>query len=83
MTTNKKSKVKRANSSTGYRGVTKTTDGKYVAQINYKLDKPVDGKTRKTERIGRFGKAVDAARAYDTRAGEIYGDKAKLNFPAK
>ena len=80
MATAKKSAVRRKNSSTGYRGVTKVKSGKYVSQINYKTP---DGKSRKTEKIGEYSTAVAAALAYDNRATEIHGDKAKLNFPPK
>ena len=79
MATAKKSAVKRKNSSTGYRGVTKVGN-LYVSQINYKV---AGSNKRKTERIGTYKNAVDAAEAYDVKAIKIHGDKAKLNFPAK
>lgn len=35
----------------------------------------------KMKRIGRFHTEIEAARAYDKCAKELFGDKAKLNFP--
>lgn len=73
MATAPKSKAKvNKNNSTGYHGVTRDTKGRFIAQINH---------NRKTTRIGVFKKAVEAAKAYDAKAVEIHGDKAKLNFP--
>lgn len=74
MTTAKKSKAKRnSNNSTGYHGVTKDASGNYVAQIFH---------MGKTIRIAKTKKAIDAAKAYDVKAKELKGDKAKLNFPS-
>ena len=36
---------------------------------------------RKQVRFGRFGTEEDAARAYDAKAKEVYGEFARLNFP--
>ena len=35
------------------------------------------------EIIGVFKNAIEAAQAYDAKAPEIHGEKAKLNFPIK
>ena len=79
MATPKKSGAKRnKNNSTGYHGVTKDSKGRYVAQIYH---------NHKTTRIGVFPATkiglIQAAQAYDAKAVEIHGDKAKLNFPPK
>jgi hypothetical protein len=73
MATPKKSKAKRnTNNTTGYHGVTRDTNGNYVAQIFHQ---------GKTIRIITTKKAIDAAKAYDAKAVELKGEKAKLNFP--
>lgn len=55
-----------------YRGVTwKKANRKWCAQIRY---------NRKEMHIGLFESETDAARAYDARAREIYGDHAGVNF---
>jgi len=38
---------------------------------------------RKTNYIGRFSTELEAALAYDKKAYELLGDKAKLNFPER
>lgn len=77
MSTPAKSKAKiNKNNSTGYHGVTKDSKGNYVAQIYH---------NGKTIICGRFGASkndlLKAAKAYDAKAVELKGDKAKLNFP--
>ena len=44
----------------------------YTAQINY---------NKKRIHLGCFATAEDAARAYDTKSKELFGEFAKLNFP--
>lgn len=65
-------RLKRKNSTSKYRGVSldKKT-GKWIARIG-------DGKGG-CERLGRFKKEVDAAKAYNKRCIEIYGDIGILN----
>jgi hypothetical protein len=55
---------------TGYRGVCWSKEhGKYVAQLN------------RLGKLGHFDNPVEAARAFDKAAREVYGEKAQLNFP--
>ncbi|KAG1659229.1 hypothetical protein FOA52_008998 [Chlamydomonas sp. UWO 241] len=46
----------------------------WVAQLRSKEGRRVD-------RVGRYGSALDAARAYDVAAVKTYGAKAQRNFP--
>ncbi len=54
-----------------YRGVTQA-QGKWYAQICI---------NRRAKSLGYFQTELEAAQAYDKRARELFGDKAKLNFP--
>jgi hypothetical protein len=54
-----------------YRGIT-WHNGKWLAQICIQ---------RKAKCLGYFATQEEAAQAYDKRARELFGDKAKLNFP--
>ncbi|EJR71449.1 hypothetical protein IK7_06221 [Bacillus cereus VD156] len=55
----------------GFRGVSKSNK-KYTARIIFK---------RQHIYLGVFGTSEEAARAYDKKAIELFGDKAVLNFP--
>jgi len=66
----KKTRQTRKINSTGYRGVAKYYN-KWRSQV-------WEGKT---VLIGTFGTKEQAAKAYDKKAYELYGDKAILNFP--
>lgn len=57
----------------GFRGVRRTRDGAYEANI---------GRSSRAKYLGRFQSAEAAARAYDAAAIELYGEFATLNFPA-
>jgi hypothetical protein len=57
------------NSSSKYRGVSVTNSCKYRARCGVGMC------------LGYFKSEEDAARAYDEKAKELFGDKAKLNFP--
>jgi hypothetical protein len=46
--------------------------GAWVARVTF---------NRKGVYLGRFGSEADAARAYDRKAQELFGDFAQLNFP--
>jgi len=60
-------------SSCGYKGVTlHKRDGVFEVNIRYK---------GKLNYIGRFKDADDAAKAYDKKAVELFGEFAYLNFP--
>jgi hypothetical protein len=73
MATPKKSKAKvKSNNSTGYHGVTKDKAGNFIAQIYF---------SGKTHRLYKGKNVIKAAEAYDTKAFEVHGEKAKLNFP--
>jgi predicted RNA methylase len=63
----------RSTNTSGYRGVffENNTD-KWVARIT---------KDYRKRFLGRFDTAVDAARAYDKAACELFGEHAALNFP--
>lgn len=77
MATAKKSKAKlKTNNTSGYMGVTKLGNGKYVGQSYF---------NKKTNRTGQFGKAIDAAKAYDAMVSEALAaghlKRVSLNFP--
>lgn len=59
------------NNTTGYKGVTRDKT-RFCAAICYK---------GRHFRLGGFATAEEAARAYDARARELYGEYACLNFP--
>jgi hypothetical protein len=61
----------RINNTSGYKGVSRNR-GRWIAQIRS------DGKILV---LGRFKKKVVAAKAYDKKAKEIFGEYAYLNFP--
>lgn len=56
----------------GYKGVTRNSSGRWVAQIK---------KHRRLYRGGTFDDPADAARAYDRLARELHGEFAWPNFP--
>lgn len=59
------------NNTTGFKGVSQSK-GKFQAYIKYE---------GKKINLGTFVEATDAARAYDTKARELFGAFAKPNFP--
>ena len=63
----------RPNTSSKYKGVSfDTSRGKWISSIQVKGI---------TKHIGRFASEEEAAKAYDKRAFELYGEYARLNFP--
>jgi hypothetical protein len=59
-------------SGASYRGVMRTESGKYLACIGFNY---------KRIRLGNFRSPIDAAKAYDSKALELFGEFAVLNFP--
>ena len=67
---------RRADANSKYHGVSwNKADGKWHATFY------MPGANRKRIYLGVFDTEEAAARAYDTKAKELYGDKARLNFP--
>lgn len=61
-----------SNNTSGYKGVSRDhRDGRWDSYITL---------NQRRIHIGRFGTAIEAARAYDAKAREIFGEFAKLNF---
>ena len=56
-----------------YKGVTRDKRGKWIAQC---------GPEGSGRYLGAFQSEADAARAYDARAVELYGEFAGVNFPS-
>lgn len=57
-----------------YRGVTRTRNGKFQAQIRY------DGKLM---HLGTYDREEDAADKFDRKAFELRGTHTQFNFPAR
>lgn len=76
---NAMNKKLKSNSKTGWRGVTRPKTK------NYKLKKPwkayIRPKGQSFITIGYYKTAEEAAKAYDEKAKELFGEFAKLNFP--
>lgn len=67
---NSKNQKIRSNNTTGYKGVVRAKDGKYVAQITY---------DSKHYHLGRFINKIDAAKTYNEAAIKYFGEYARLN----
>jgi hypothetical protein len=63
----------RTTNTTGFRGVSPTASGRFMATIR-------DG-SRGKKYLGIFATAEDAAHEYDMAASDIFGEFARLNFP--
>lgn len=59
---------KRIGTSSQFKGVHKHRDGKWAAQIAH-------------THVGLFSEETEAAKAYDEKAKELFGEFARLNFP--
>jgi hypothetical protein len=59
-------------SASGYRGVVQQSPNAWSAIVTYRREKHY---------AGCFDTPEEAARAYDAKARELYGDAARLNFP--
>ena len=57
-----------------YRGVVKQKEGKYIVHVCVH---------RKVKHVGIYSTPEEAALAYDKKAFELLGEKAKLNFPER
>lgn len=71
---NAANRVIRSDNRTGFKGVGRRKGGRFIAEI-------VSGGQRYY--LGRFGTAEDAARAYDAKARELFGEFAHCNFPER
>lgn len=78
---------KRKNNTSGYKGVYKREYGynlnKYGNKIRYKKKNIWECHIRfsgKTIHIGVFSTKIEAAKAYDKKAKELFGEFARLNF---
>ena len=63
----------RSRNSTGYKGVFEIRENIFRSAISYE---------RKFIYLGAFTSSEDAARAYDKKAKELFGEFASLNFPS-
>lgn len=68
---NSRNRKLRCDNTSGYKGVLATAN-RWRATI---------GINGKSHHIGVFDNIIDAARAYDKKAREVFGEFAKLNFP--
>ena len=64
------------NNTSGFRGVRFRKNVNNVNKWSVKIQK-----NKKVYRLGHFSTPEEAARAYDAKAKELYGQKARLNFP--
>lgn len=62
----------RNNTASQYMGVSIHTSGKYEAKITHQYTRHY---------LGHYATAIEAARAYDRKAAELFGENATLNFP--
>jgi hypothetical protein len=65
-------RVPKPNTSSRFKGVSRTSTGRWRAQI---------GHNRRSTHLGTYDTETAAARAYDAKARELFGEFARLNFP--
>jgi hypothetical protein len=75
---NAQNKRKRVDSGTGYKGVYQYSE-KYKHRKKFKAY--IRPKGQKQIHLGSYLTAEEAARAYDKKAKELFGDYAQINFP--
>lgn len=71
---NNKNASKRKNSKSLYKGVSPKKNGTFTVKIQ---------KDNKTAFIGKYKTELEAAKAYDKKAKELFGEFARLNFPGE
>jgi len=57
---------------TGFKGIMRKSNGRYLVHVRAQ---------NKVYHVGTFRTAEEAARAYDSKAKELHGEFARLNFP--
>ena len=75
---NSQNKKLRCDSKSGFKGVYQRTSGRFESYIG---DPNSPSTNKRSIRLGKFNSAEEAARAYDAKAKELYGEFAYLNFP--
>ena len=77
---NSQNKKLRCDSKSGFKGVWERAPGRYLAYIG---DPGTAYPKKRRIRLGTYPTAEEAARAYDAKAKELFGEFAYLNFPDK
>lgn len=70
---NQHNRARRHSSNSGFKGVEIARSGRAIARICCRYKRMV---------LGTFNTPEEAARAYDAKAKELFGEFARLNFPA-
>ena len=75
---NQRNKKRQANNTSGFKGVVIDYENRLKRRKRIRAKIGYNGKVIL---LGRFSTVVDAAKAYDAKAKELYGEFARLNFP--
>ena len=75
---NSQNKKLRSDSASGFKGVYQRMSGRFEAYIG---DPNSPSTNKRSIKLGIFSSAEEAARAYDKKAIELYGEFAYTNFP--